>query len=72
MAKISKKDLVFLTTEQIREFLKTEKLKDTDLSPIKEYILNGNKDIHGINSRINRIVTILKIIVIDRFVNETL
>lgn len=71
MAQISKKDLEFLTSEQIKSFYKAENQTEFNISPIKEYIENG-KDSYSIGNRINRVEKILNLIVVERFVNGTL
>lgn len=71
MAQISKKDLEFLTSEQIKSFYKAENQTDFNISPIKEYIENG-KDSYTMGNRINRVEKILNLIVVERFVNGTL
>ena len=71
MAQISKKDLEFLTSEQIKSFYKVENQTEFNISPIKEYIENG-KDNYTMGNRINRVEKILNLIVVERFVNGTL
>lgn len=71
MAKISKKDLEFLTSDQIKSFYTVENLAEFNISPIKEYIQNG-KDHFEIGARINRIEKILNLIIVERFVNGNL
>ena len=71
MAKISKKDLEFLSSEQIKEFYTTENMTQFHISPIKEYIESG-KDNYELGARINRVEKLLNIIVVERFVRGTL
>jgi hypothetical protein len=71
MAQISKKDLEFLTSEEIKSFYKTENQTQFNISPIMEYIENG-KDNYTMGNRINRVEKILNLIVVERFVNGTL
>jgi hypothetical protein len=71
MAQISKKDLDFLTSEQIKTFYKLENIAEFNISPIKEYI-EGGKDTHTLGNRINRVEKILNSIVIERFIKDTL
>jgi hypothetical protein len=69
MAQISKKDLEFLTSDQIKQFYKSE--GKPELSPIKEYVEKG-KDTYTMGSRINRVEKILNLIIVERFLNNTL
>lgn len=71
MAQIKKKDVEFLTSEQIKSFYTTENLTQFNISPIKEYI-EGGKDNHTMGNRINRVENILNLIIVERFINGTL
>lgn len=71
MAQISKKDLEFLTSEQIKSFYTAESLTQFNISPIKEYIENGI-DTYTMGNRFNRVERILSLIIVERFVNGTL
>lgn len=70
MAKISRKDLEHLTSEQIKEFFTSDDKRKL-ISPIKEYI-EGGEDNFSIGNRVNRVEKILTLIVMDRFINGTL
>jgi hypothetical protein len=67
MAQISKKDLEFLTSDQIKSFYKAH----FNISPIKEYIENGKHN-YTMGIRINRVEKILNLIIVERFLNGTL
>lgn len=71
MAKIKKENLDFMSSDQIRDFYTTEDFKDYNLSPIKEYIEEGGTD-YTRGNRINRVENILNLIVVERFINNTL
>jgi len=70
MAQISKKDLVGLSSAQIKSFYTSEDTTKLP-SPIKEYVHKG-KDRYDMGNRINRVEKILNLIVVERFVKNTL
>lgn len=70
MAQITKESLKYLSSQQIKDFFLHEDIKDLP-SPIKEYV-EGGKASGMIGSRLNRVQRILGIIVLERFINDTL
>lgn len=70
MAKISKKDLEHMSSEQIRKFYTSEDFFLLD-PLIKNYVDAGKEDF-SMGNRINRVEKILNIIVVERFINGTL
>lgn len=71
MAQISKNDLEFLTSEQIKMFYKSENTTQFNVSPIKEYFESG-KDNYTLANRINRVEKLLNLIVVERFIDGSL
>jgi len=71
MAKITKKDLEGLTSDEIKSFYTSENTTVFHISPIKEYLVEG-KDIYELGNRINRVERLLNIIIVERFINNTL
>jgi hypothetical protein len=72
MAKISKKDLEVLTSEQIKMFYTLEDISKFNISPIKEYLENGKDEPFTLSNKLLRIENLLNIIIVERFVNDTL
>lgn len=64
MAQITKENLKFLASEEIRNIL----ISDTKNlpSPIKEYV---GVDLNNIANRIERVKKLLNIIIVERFIN---
>lgn len=71
MAKIKKKDLEFLSSDQLRKYYTAKSFSDFDISPMKEFIQSGVNE-HSIHVNINRIKTFLQEIIVERFLNGSL
>jgi len=71
MAKITKQDLEGLTSNEIKSFYTSENTTVFHISPIKEYLEEG-KEIYELGNRINRVERLLNIIIVERFINNTL
>lgn len=70
MAEISKKDLEFLSSKEIKEYYRKENVDDLP-SPIKEYVEKG-RDSFTMGPRLNRVEKLLNIIIVERFLNDKL
>ena len=71
MVKIKKEDLINLSSDEIKQFFEVEHYQDIKNTIIKEYV-SGGKDTYTIGDRINRIEKILMIIIVERFLSNTL
>jgi len=70
MAKIAKKDLDSLSSDQIKAFFLNEDVSKMP-SPIKEYVEEG-VEYHNTGLRIIRVEKILSGIIVERFIKGTL
>ena len=70
MAKISRDDLIHLSSNDIKLVYKAETYQNLP-SPIKEYI-EGGKEKFTMGRRFNRVEKILNSIVLERFLTDTL
>lgn len=68
--KVKQKELEDLSSDEIRQFFKNN---DAAVLPkrMQDYV-NSNNDPNVKNQRLNRIKTFLSIIIVDRFIKETL
>ncbi len=71
MAKIKKQDLEILTNEQIKEFYKCENYLNIKIPIIKDYLYE-NKEVSFLGNKINRIESLLNVIIVERFINDKL
>ena len=71
MAKITKKDLEVLSSNQIRDFLSIDKNILEYPTPIREFLTNED-DRFEISLKIGRVIRLLNEIIIQRFINDVL
>lgn len=71
MAKIKREDLINLSSDEIRQFYLAEHYSDIDAPIIKNFI-SGGKDRYDLGARINRVEKLLNLIIVNRFIDNTL
>ena len=71
MAKINKEDLINLSSDEIKQFYEAEHYQNIKNPIIKEFV-SGGKDTYTIGNRINRVENILNLIIVERFLTNTL
>lgn len=69
MARITKSDLEHFTSDEIRNIYNNKNISSLP-TPIYEYVENGEE--YTKYNRLNRVINLLNIIIVERFINETL
>ena len=71
MSKIKKEDLIKLSSSEIKQFYEAEHYQNIKNPIIKEYV-SGGKDTYTIRNRISRVGRLLNLIIVERFLSNTL